>query len=68
MFFILNIISDTRLTVLVLLLGGELLRQEAGFYNQIKNTKKSSQRLKDALVSILFKTFFISLLVVAEAK
>ena len=26
--------------------GGELLRQEAGSFNQIKNTKKSSQRLK----------------------
>ena len=26
------------------------MRQEAGFYNQIKNTKKSSQRLKDALI------------------
>jgi len=31
-------------------LGGELVRQEAGFFNQIKNTKKSSQRLKDALI------------------
>jgi hypothetical protein len=30
--------------------GGDLLRQEAGFFNQIKNTKKSSQRLKDALI------------------
>lgn len=30
--------------------GGELVRQEAGFFNQIKNTKKSSQRLKDALI------------------
>jgi THO complex subunit 2 len=30
--------------------GGELLRQEAGSFNQIKNTKKSSQRLKDALI------------------
>ena len=26
--------------------GGDLLRQEAGSFNQIKNTKKSSQRLK----------------------
>ena len=26
--------------------GGEVLRQEAGSFNQIKNTKKSSQRLK----------------------
>ena len=30
--------------------GGELLRQEAGSFNQIKNTKKSSQRLKDSLI------------------
>ena len=30
--------------------GGDLLRQEAGSFNQIKNTKKSSQRLKDALI------------------
>eukprot|EP00095_Tigriopus_kingsejongensis_P004528 maker-scaffold532_size145644-snap-gene-0.42 protein:Tk04528 transcript:maker-scaffold532_size145644-snap-gene-0.42-mRNA-1 annotation:"tho complex subunit 2" len=30
--------------------GGELLRQEAGSFTQIKNTKKSSQRLKDALI------------------
>ena len=30
--------------------GGELLRQEAGSFNQVKNTKKSSQRLKDALI------------------
>ena len=33
-----------------LFLGGDLIRQEAGFFNQIKNTKKSSQRLKDALI------------------
>ena len=30
--------------------GGELLRQEAGSFAQIKNTRKSSQRLKDALI------------------
>ncbi len=30
--------------------GGELLRQEAGSFSQIKNTRKSSQRLKDALI------------------
>ena len=30
--------------------GGELLRQEAGSFNQIKNTKKSSQKLKDAVI------------------
>ncbi|KAF0296371.1 THO complex subunit 2 [Amphibalanus amphitrite] len=30
--------------------GGELLRAEAGFFNQVRNTKKSSQRLKDSLI------------------
>lgn len=31
--------------------GGDLLRQEAGSFSQIKNTKKSSQRLKDSLIN-----------------
>ena len=31
-------------------LGGDLLRLEAGSFSQIKNTKKSSQRLKDTLI------------------
>ena len=30
--------------------GGDLLRQEAGSFTQIKNTRKSSQRLKDYLI------------------
>ncbi|XP_032812381.1 THO complex subunit 2 isoform X4 [Petromyzon marinus] len=30
--------------------GGELLRAEGGYFGQIRNTKKSSQRLKDALL------------------
>jgi len=30
--------------------GGDLLKQEASSFNQIKNTRKSSQRLKDALI------------------
>ncbi|XP_076310399.1 THO complex subunit 2-like protein isoform X2 [Tachypleus tridentatus] len=30
--------------------GGELLRAEGGFFNQMLNTKKSSQRLKDSLL------------------
>ncbi|CAB4067489.1 THOC2 [Lepeophtheirus salmonis] len=30
--------------------GGEILRSEAGSFSQVKNTKKSSQRLKDALI------------------
>jgi THO complex subunit 2 len=29
--------------------GGELLRAEAGYFGQARNTKKSSSRLKDAL-------------------
>ena len=32
--------------------GGDLLRQEAGSFNQIKNTKKSSQRLKVSIIQI----------------
>ncbi|XP_077302738.1 THO complex subunit 2-like protein isoform X2 [Arctopsyche grandis] len=31
--------------------GGELLRGEAGYFSQVRNTKKSSQRLKEALMS-----------------
>ncbi|XP_029643856.1 THO complex subunit 2 [Octopus sinensis] len=30
--------------------GGELLRQEGGYFAQVRNTKKSSTRLKDALL------------------
>ncbi|XP_014219414.1 THO complex subunit 2 isoform X2 [Copidosoma floridanum] len=29
--------------------GGDLLRTEAGYFSQVRNTKKSSQRLKEAL-------------------
>ncbi|XP_046395429.1 THO complex subunit 2 isoform X2 [Ischnura elegans] len=29
--------------------GGELLKAEAGYFSQVRNTKKSSQRLKEAL-------------------
>ncbi|XP_077984941.1 THO complex subunit 2-like isoform X2 [Glandiceps talaboti] len=32
------------------LAGGELLRAEGGYFCQLRNTKKSSQRLKDSLV------------------
>ena len=32
------------------LTGGELLRAEGGYFNQVRNTKKSSMRLKDALL------------------
>ncbi|GAB0096451.1 THO complex subunit 2 [Sergentomyia squamirostris] len=31
--------------------GGEQLRGEAGYFSQVRNTKKSSQRLKEALAS-----------------
>jgi THO complex subunit 2 len=31
--------------------GGEMLRGEAGYFSQVRNTKKSSQRLKEALAS-----------------
>lgn len=30
--------------------GGEQLKAEGGYFGQIRNTKKSSQRLKDALL------------------
>jgi THO complex subunit 2 len=30
--------------------GGELLRAEGGYFNQVRNTKKSTVRLKDALL------------------
>lgn len=30
--------------------GGELLRSEGGYFNQLRNVKKSSQRLKEALL------------------
>ncbi|XP_022086856.1 THO complex subunit 2-like isoform X2 [Acanthaster planci] len=33
------------------LAGGELLRAEGGYFSQVRNTKKSSQRLKDALLT-----------------
>lgn len=35
---------------LAALSGGELLRQEGGYFNQVRNTRKSSLRLKDALL------------------
>ncbi|XP_038056507.1 THO complex subunit 2-like [Patiria miniata] len=33
------------------LAGGELLRAEGGYFSQVRNTKKSSQRLKDAFLT-----------------
>lgn len=35
---------------LAALSGGKLLRSEGGYFNQVRNTKKSSIRLKDALL------------------
>ena len=35
---------------LAALSGGELLRAEGGYFNQVRNTKKSTGRLKDALL------------------
>ncbi|KAI1301341.1 THO complex subunit 2 [Halotydeus destructor] len=35
---------------LAALSGGELLRAECGYFNQVRNTRKSSMRLKDCLV------------------
>ena len=31
--------------------GGELLRKEAGYFGQVRNTRQSSHRLKDALTN-----------------
>lgn len=35
---------------LAALSGGDLLRQEGGYFNQVRNTRRSSIRLKDALL------------------
>ena len=35
---------------LLALSGGEVLRNEGGYFNQVRNTRKSSMRLKDALL------------------
>ena len=35
---------------LLALSGGDLLRQEGGYFNQVRNTRKSSLRLKEALL------------------
>jgi len=40
-------ITDERLEAL---LGGDVLRTEGAYYNQVKNTRKTSARLKEALV------------------
>ncbi|XP_070553830.1 THO complex subunit 2-like isoform X2 [Ptychodera flava] len=44
--------SSEEITVdqLDALAGGELLRAEGGYFSQVRNTKKSSQRLKDSLL------------------
>lgn len=40
-------ISDDRIEALM---GGDVLRTEGAYFNQVKNTRKSSARLKDALI------------------
>lgn len=40
-------ITDDRIEALM---GGDLLRTEGAYFNQVKNTRKSSARLKDALM------------------
>ena len=42
--------------------GGDLLRQEAGSFNQIKNTKKSSQRLKVSVTPKYNKIVWLGIL------
>lgn len=43
----LQAITDDRLEALM---GGDVLRTEGGYFNQVKNTRKPSARLKDALI------------------
>lgn len=40
-------ITDDRIEALM---GGDVLRTEGAYFNQVKNTKRSSARLKDALI------------------
>lgn len=40
-------ITDDRIEALM---GGDVLRTEGAYFNQVKNTRKSSTRLKDALI------------------
>ncbi|XP_050307904.1 THO complex subunit 2 [Anthonomus grandis grandis] len=41
--------EDSTMEQLYAMSGGELLKGEAGYFSQIRNTKKSSQRLKEAM-------------------
>ncbi|CAH1128850.1 unnamed protein product [Ceutorhynchus assimilis] len=41
--------EDSTMDQLIAMSGGELLKGEAGYFSQIRNTKKSSLRLKDAM-------------------
>ncbi|XP_023240838.1 THO complex subunit 2-like [Centruroides sculpturatus] len=42
--------EEMTLEQLEAMAGGELLRAEGGYFNQMRNTKKSSLRLKEALL------------------
>ncbi|KAK3752595.1 hypothetical protein QZH41_018789 [Actinostola sp. cb2023] len=42
--------EEVTMSQLEALCGGELLKAEGGYFGQIRNTKKSSQRLRDAVV------------------
>ncbi|CAH1184109.1 unnamed protein product [Phyllotreta striolata] len=42
--------EDLTMDQLNALAGGELLKSEAGYFSQIRNTKKSSLRLKEAMI------------------
>ncbi|XP_028517932.1 THO complex subunit 2 isoform X2 [Exaiptasia diaphana] len=46
----LEISEEVTMSQLEALCGGELLKAEGGYFGQIRNTKKSSQRLRDAVV------------------
>ncbi|XP_059959819.1 THO complex subunit 2-like [Mesoplodon densirostris] len=45
-----EIIEEMTMEQLEAMTGGEQLKAEGGYFGQIRNTKKSSQRLKDALL------------------
>lgn len=45
-----DIIEDINEEQVAAMMGGELLRSEAGSFSQIKNIKRSSNRLRETLV------------------
>lgn len=52
-------ITDDRIEALM---GGDVLRTECAYFNQIKNTRKSSARLRDALIESRLATSLCTLI------